>query len=675
MPYTLLDGVPFYTKEEIDDNFSEGSVSEERARAQAAEQANATAISNEANRATLEEAALQTQIQDVEGLAEQTSVDLATEITRAQNAEQANANAITTESGRAASAEQANANAIITERTRAIAAEGALTNEILAEATRATTAEQAEVTRAQAAEQALADDIADIESKVPQSASDQNPLTDKAYVDSAIQTATASFRGSYATFAAVPSDYNDYPADGAGNKKPNDNDYLYVRDASDYDPQNPLTGTWRFKYTGSWDIDGKAGWLPEYQVNESVFTPAQIAAIDSGIDTTKVGKIATNETNIGTLQSDVSDLQEDVSDIQDLIPAEATALNQLADKNSVDTAITAAAKLFIAEIRVSIGHGSGGTTYEVTPITPRADVIAAINAGKTIVVRAAWDSSGGSYVYFSFIARNPSGTDILTAYGAEAFQATGTQSQKTYVLATDWTNYNLHELNLQRRLNAGNGIEINNNLVISSPQAGKIYPVAVSGNGLGDYTYNPSVSDIKNNVSSALCFGYRYSTSDDLIFFSKDSSQKLHAYTLAPSDPILRGLVLEHISGNGAQEKNYFALKEFVTVTSNATIAVVGSKAVRVYGNNSISITLQKDSTYNCSGEVTIYNQLSISATLTVNYTNKSGVASTITIPRLQYAKFAYAHPCDGLYCEHTIPLTGTDDQGNAFAYDVVVRD
>lgn len=637
MSYVLLDGIPFYTKEEIDNEFSEGAVGDERARAEAAEQANAAAIEAEVTRATESENALQSQLQDVEGLAEQTSVELGAETIRAK------------------AAENVNAGDIATERSRAIAAEGQIATDIITEAARAT-----------AAEQTVQNNVDAINAKIPVAASTQNQLADKAYVEDSIRVADASFRGSYATVSAIPTVYTDYPADSSGNKKPDDNDYIYVRDASGYQPET-LTGCWKFKYTGDWDTDGIAGWLPEYAISDSVFNQAQINAINSGADATKIAKIATNESNI-------SDLQSDVSDIEALIPAEATAQNQLADKNSVDTAIAAAAKLFIAEIGVSIGQGSDGTTYRVTPITPRTDVIAAINAGKTIIVRAAWNSSS-SYVYFNFIARNPSGTDILTAYGAKVFQSAGIQSQKTYVLTTNWTDYSLYELNLQRLLIAGSGIEINNNLVISSPQASKIYPVAVSGDGLGDYTYNPSVSDIKNNVSSALCFGYRYSTSDDLIFFSRDSSQKLHAYTFAPSNPILRGLVLEHISGNGAQEKNYFALKEFVTVTSNATIAVVGSKAVRVYGNNSISITLQKDSTYNCSGEVTIYNQLSISATLTVNYTNKSGIASTITIPRLQYAKFAYAHPCDGLYCEHTIPLTGTDDQGNAFAYDVVVRD
>jgi len=31
-------------------------------------------------------------------------------------------------------------------------------------------------------------------------------------------------------------------------------------------------GTWRYKYVGKWDVDGKNGWKPEYRVNETPMT-------------------------------------------------------------------------------------------------------------------------------------------------------------------------------------------------------------------------------------------------------------------------------------------------------------------------------------------------------------------------------------------------------------------
>ena len=53
---------------------------------------------------------------------------------------------------------------------------------------------------------------------LPVAASTQNQLADKAYVEDSIRVADASFRGSYATVSAIPTDYNDYPADSSGNK-------------------------------------------------------------------------------------------------------------------------------------------------------------------------------------------------------------------------------------------------------------------------------------------------------------------------------------------------------------------------------------------------------------------------------------------------------------------------
>ena len=132
----------------------------------------------------------------------------------------------------------------------------------------------------------------DLEALVPAQASTQNQLADKAFVNSSIQTSTANFRGNWETWVSVPTNVNLYPEDYAGSKVPTVNDYLVVQDASGYvDPYpsaEPLEGTWRFKYSGTWATDGKEGWLPEYQVNETPMTAAQLAAINSNITSVKV---------------------------------------------------------------------------------------------------------------------------------------------------------------------------------------------------------------------------------------------------------------------------------------------------------------------------------------------------------------------------------------------------
>lgn len=144
-----------------------------------------------------------------------------------------------------------------------------------------------------------------INGKIPNAASTSNQLADKLYVDNAIQTNSAHFRGNWADWAAVPTDVNDYPADDDGNKTPTVNDYMVVQDASDY-TGDTLEGAWQFTYTGTWATNGKAGWLPRFQINENPLTPSQQAALDSGITSTLVTQIGTNQTNIGTLQTAIA---------------------------------------------------------------------------------------------------------------------------------------------------------------------------------------------------------------------------------------------------------------------------------------------------------------------------------------------------------------------------------
>ena len=130
--------------------------------------------------------------------------------------------------------------------------------------------------------------ITSIEDKIPFQASSSNQLADKSFVNSSIQTNTANFRGNWNTWSDVPSDNVDlYPQDYAGSRIPTVNDYLVVKNASDY-TANTLSGTWRFKYGGAWETDGKNGWIPEYQVNEEPLTSEQLFAINSGITSDKV---------------------------------------------------------------------------------------------------------------------------------------------------------------------------------------------------------------------------------------------------------------------------------------------------------------------------------------------------------------------------------------------------
>lgn len=99
-----------------------------------------------------------------------------------------------------------------------------------------------------------------ISALIPQAATADNQLADKEFVNSSIATATATFRGTFATLEALKAaeaDKNDYAfwahKDEAGN--------------TCYD---------KYTYTGS-------EWKFEYRLNNSSFTAAQWGAINSGI--------------------------------------------------------------------------------------------------------------------------------------------------------------------------------------------------------------------------------------------------------------------------------------------------------------------------------------------------------------------------------------------------------
>lgn len=155
--------------------------------------------------------------------------------------------------------------------------------------------------------QQLQDDVDAIEAVIPNQASAQNQLADKAFVNSSIQTSSAHFRGNWPTWADVPTDPALYPMDDDGNTTPTSNDYMVLQDASGYPAgDDELEGTWRFKFSGVWALVGRAGWHPEYQVNETPLTAAQLAALNSGATAALIAQITANETAIQGKQNKIT---------------------------------------------------------------------------------------------------------------------------------------------------------------------------------------------------------------------------------------------------------------------------------------------------------------------------------------------------------------------------------
>lgn len=171
---------------------------------------------------------------------------------------------------------------------------------------------------------------------IPSAASALNQLADKAFVNSSISTATATFRGTYnlvtdlelaidATHEQIAIALDELVTTA------DNNDYCFVQVPTSTDTPTEIAKTERYKFNGS-------HWAFEYELNTSGFTAAQWSAINSGITAMLTGKLSDLPT--------ASELSAAFTAITDLIPSEATAQNQLADKAYVLSQILAAIPVF-----------------------------------------------------------------------------------------------------------------------------------------------------------------------------------------------------------------------------------------------------------------------------------------------------------------------------------------
>ena len=359
-----------------------------------------------------------------------TQQDLAAEIQRAELAEQTLDGKIDAEEERAKAAEKANADDIdaIEEKIPSGAsssnkfatesdvndASQTLQGNIDAEVLRAGQAEQvldgkidAEETRAKAAEKANADDIDAIEEKIPSSASSANKLATEGYVNDKVATESATFRGTFnlvTDLGLVPTATHIQIAYSLGGEisTANNNDYAFVQIPTSVETPTEIAKIERYKFNG-------VSWAFEYDLNNSGFTAAQWSAINSGITSNDVTKLAALPTNaeLTTLLNGKQDtltfdnvptqgsnnpvksggvfsanktLSDAIEAILLLIPSAATALNQLADKAFVNSSIATASATFRGTFNsVTDLHLSTSATHEQIGTVLAASIATADN--------------------------------------------------------------------------------------------------------------------------------------------------------------------------------------------------------------------------------------------------------------------------------------------------------
>ena len=200
------------------------------------------------------------QVQTILDQAPTTEQSLQDEITRSTGKDEQLETAIGNEKTRAEGVEGNLQTAINNEKTRAEGVEGNLQ-----------TAIGNEKTRAELIEGGLRTDVDGINAKIPSGATSENKLATQSFVNSSLATATADFKGTYNSLEALETAVHDANA----------NDYAFVvsTDASGNTVYN------RYKY-----VDG-TGWVFEYALNNSSFTEAQWAAINSAITAALVAKL------------------------------------------------------------------------------------------------------------------------------------------------------------------------------------------------------------------------------------------------------------------------------------------------------------------------------------------------------------------------------------------------
>ena len=237
-----------------------------------------------------------------------------------------------------------------------------------------------------------------VEGKIPAGASEENPLTDKQYVDDSIASASATFRGTYnevedlelttaATHAEIAAALAD-TIDVADN-----NDYCFVQIPTSDATPTEIGSIERYKFvTGT-------GWEYEYTLNNSGFTAVQWAAINSGITSGLVTKLIDLPTN-----AELTTLLNGKANAADVYTKSETY-----NKDELDSMITTP----------DVQYVSVTATAQTTSVT---DVLPVSGASDTIYRVGSWDGTqynADSYSEYawngaSYVLLNVKNTGIAT---------------------------------------------------------------------------------------------------------------------------------------------------------------------------------------------------------------------------------------------------------------------
>ena len=200
--------------------------------------------------------------------------------------------------------------------------------------------------------------IATINGKIPEQASSSNKLADKSFVNSSIATNTAYFIGTFNSLA----DLEAYSGDLTNN------DYAFVVTT---DVQGNTVYN-RYKYNAE-----QEAWLFEYALNNSSFTAAQWAAIQSGITAALVTSYSTHiaDTDIHVTAAQKSDWNSKAAGTHTHTKSQITDMpTKLSDfTDDLGNSPTHSHSQYLTTIPVATTAVLGGVKPDGTTITVAAD--------------------------------------------------------------------------------------------------------------------------------------------------------------------------------------------------------------------------------------------------------------------------------------------------------------
>lgn len=399
------------------------------------------------------------------------------------------------------------------------------------------------------------------------------------FVNSSVATNTATFRGNF----KLPDLGLTYPATDAQIEAaldahtwpvgvvPTNNDYVYV------EIENPQTTgiddvVKRFKFNGT-------DWHYEYTLNNSSFTAAEKAAIDSGIDSAKVaiydahvanGDIHVTEAEKATWNAK-QDAISDLSTIRSGAAAGATAV-QDPDYVHTDNNFTSAEKTKLtgieagAQVNVNADWNAASGTDAYIANKPQNLVqdasyvhtdenftsaektkLAGIEAGAQVNVKPDWNAAAGTDDEILNKPAIPSGAQLVPA-------ATSSDASKVLTVNSigtpEWAA-------AQAPISAGSGIDIANNTV-----SAKVDGTTVTVNGSGqlqatqptvDQTYNSSSANAQSGtaVAGAIAGKEDEFSAGDGLEFTTDGQGNRVLQVEAPVDIVAGpGIVVDNPDGN-----------------------------------------------------------------------------------------------------------------------------